>query len=280
MLSAHVRVALLAVGAAFVVVGSLAACGGSFVGVGDTSPGSDGSASDGTAPGDGGAADGNPPGCPSSQPQGTCSGPLNCSYGCTFCTCAGGSWSCSAPGCYGGCSPTPPKDGASCGGCCGPSVGMTCEYACPGDAGTLQATCVGLGGTSGTWKVGSCPSGGRTVTCGSSVCNLDTGQACCDTIRADASTHTCGPIASGSFCVTGAVEECDDKGDCPPGNVCCLQFQAQGIGAACMPTCITNVERYQACKTSVECDNGGPCKEYACVAGETVQTCEKPLECQ
>ena len=161
---------------------------------------------------------------------------------------------------------------------------MTCDYACDG-GGTFEATCVGSAGTSGTWNVGRCAGGGGSdpgfVSCAGAECDLDAGKACCDTIEKDAGKQACGSLASGSFCMTGAVEECDEKADCQGSDVCCLQFTLQGIQATCTPTCIGGAVRYQACKTSGECENGsGPCATHTCATGETVQTCQRPIGCQ
>jgi hypothetical protein len=135
----------------------------------------------------------------------------------------------------------------------------------------------------GTWQVGPCAGpkpGAGYVSCGATACDLDAGQACCDTIVNDAGTHACGALAQGSFCFNGAEQTCDEKADCPGNQVCCIQFLPQGIQAGCLPSCVTGLERYQACMTDVECENGGPCAPHACAAGETVRTCEKPLACQ
>jgi hypothetical protein len=263
----------------------LGACGGDFAGVsGGDVP--DGAAADGAPDGtlsDGSALDGGSPVCPPDQPQGACStsaGP--CTYGCTTCFCSTGTWQCEAPGCAGGCLSTPPQDGTSCGGCCGAGVGTSCDYPCPDDASTFRATCVGSG-MNGTWQVGPCSAGSGgagKVRCGNKECDLDAGQACCDSIGADGGAHTCGPRNAGSFCLSGAEQDCDEKADCPSGGVCCLQFLAQGILARCMPTCVTGAERYQACATSAECENSGPCAQYTCPSGESVRTCERPLGCQ
>jgi hypothetical protein len=272
----RVVVALFVLGSVPAAAGALLSCGGSFVEV--SGSGAEGGADDGTIPGDASKPDGNAPGCPASAPQGACSGQLTCTYGCTFCSCSDGVWACAAPGCYGGCPTNAPAEGTACGGCCGPSVGMTCDYACPAGAGRFKATCTGTG-SGGVWDVAPCAGSARTVSCGATECALDAGQACCDTIREDASTHACGSLASGSFCFGGALQECDEKADCPSGNVCCLQFLTQGISATCMPTCITGAERYQACATTAECENGGPCQSHGCASGERVQTCEKPRQC-
>jgi hypothetical protein len=106
------------------------------------------------------------------------------------------------------------------------------------------------------------------------------GSACCETIDKGAPAYSCGPIASGSFCFMGAIEQCDEKADCTGNDVCCIQFLPQGVTATCMPTCITNAERYQACKTDKECETGGPCATHTCRSGEVVQTCTTPLECK
>lgn len=123
-------------------------------------------------------------------------------------------------------------------------------------------------------------SGPGKIGCGSATCDIDGGQACCDTVAADASTHQCGSLAQGSFCPFGATQTCDKKADCTTG-VCCIQFLLNGIQASCLPTCITGAERYQACATSAECESAGTCAVHTgCSAGETVQTCEKPRQCQ
>jgi hypothetical protein len=96
--------------------------------------------------------------CPAAQPSGACTDVgLQCGYGCYGCSCQpSGSWYCSAPGCAGGCigiqNGSPPAEGDQCGGCCGPSVGDTCVYACADGGGHVEATCQG----SGTWHVSSC----------------------------------------------------------------------------------------------------------------------------
>jgi hypothetical protein len=99
-------------------------------------------------------------------------------------------------------------------------------------------------------------------------------------MQSDAATHMCGPLAAGSFCMTGAVQVCDEKADCALGEVCCMQFSPAGVLATCRPTCVGGAVRYQACKTDEECENRGPCTQHTCPAGDTVRTCSKPLECQ
>jgi FlaG/FlaF family flagellin (archaellin) len=107
-----------------------------------------------SASGDDGAA----VACPASASTSPC--PVEgqrCSYGCTGCTCQSGFWYCSAPGCAGGCGGhvgPPPVEGEACGGCCGPTYGETCTFACVGDdAGTVSEICESSG-----WHVSSpCP---------------------------------------------------------------------------------------------------------------------------
>lgn len=274
--------------AAFAAVGGVwlvGSCGGSsFVGIGDEA-GAPEAGGDGAVRNDGSADGGNPPGCPATQPSGACAGPTKstCQYGCSSCFCQAGQWQCVAPGCSGGCLPTPPAADEACGGgCCGPSVGMTCDYPCPG-GGAQHATCVG-GSGGGKWRVNACPpsiSNPGKVTCGADECDLSAGQECCDTVTLDAGKQACGAAASGSFCPLGAPQACDEKADCANGNVCCIEFLTQGIGAGCRSTCISGAERYQACKTDAECEPGtGPCALHACRSGQTVRTCTKPVECQ
>ena len=104
--------------------------------------------------------------CPDSQPgAGTeCSGEFPyCPYDCgtTYCSCASGFWQCSPVlhGEGGACEAvdgTPaPKEGDPCAQACGPFVGDTCSFACPG-GGSVGATC----GASGWQLLGACPDAG------------------------------------------------------------------------------------------------------------------------
>ncbi len=123
----------------------LASCGGSVVGVGSDAA-------------DGGS-DGNSAGCPATPAAGGCSAEgLQCTYGCSFCSCRSGTWSCAAPGCYGGPEPDP-VEGATCGtgggGCCGPSnpsrIGEGRTFPCLNGVGT--AVCQAIAGGGGRWHV-------------------------------------------------------------------------------------------------------------------------------
>jgi hypothetical protein len=122
------------------------------------------------------------------------------------------------------------------------------------------------------------------VTCGTTECALEAGLVCCDTDMNDAGTHMCVPGGSGSACMGGQEQSCDEAANCPaasPANVCCLLIQPNGISADCMPSCVTALPRYQACKTDAECAAGtGPCTTYQCPSGETIRSCDKPPECQ
>jgi hypothetical protein len=111
----------------------------------------DGARAEDSASGDDGAS----VACPASAGMGAC--PIEgqqCSYGCTGCACQNGFWYCSAPGCAGGCGGRvgpPPAEGEACGGCCGPTYGETCTFACEGDdAGTVSEVCESTG-----WHVSS-----------------------------------------------------------------------------------------------------------------------------
>jgi hypothetical protein len=100
---------------------------------------------DSASPPEGGA--GADAACPPSFPgnSGACAVEgQSCTYDCYVCLCMGGGWLCEAPGCAGGClgnAGPPPTEGEVCGGCCGPSYGDTCTFACPGDGGSITATC-------------------------------------------------------------------------------------------------------------------------------------------
>ncbi len=166
------------------------------------------------------------------------------------------------------------RDGASGDGSIGMTDGAATDGAATDASGDAARDASRDGGVDGG---GSNPG---HVACGSMTCDLGAGQACCDTVSMDASTHACGSLANLSFCMMGATQACDEKADCTNGNLCCILFNQNGIEARCLPTCITGAERYQACKTSAECENLGTCSVYSgCTAGESVQTCEKPRQC-
>jgi len=111
---------------------------------------------------DAGAEAGEGGACPGGQPEAgsTCSGQTDCPYGCgtTYCSCPYGFWQCSIVlhGEGGACETvdgTPvPEAGAACAGACGPFVGTTCSFLCPGGQGPISAIC----GTSGWRVLGAC----------------------------------------------------------------------------------------------------------------------------
>jgi hypothetical protein len=140
---------------------TVAVVSGLVVGCSSTTRGTAGSdaGSDVTA-GEGGA-------CPDSEPAAgsLCSADeVDCPYACgtTYCSCtSSGFWACSVV-LYGDCgacasvdgSPVP-QEGAACGLACGPFVGDTCSFACPGSEGPVNAICE----TTGWHVLGSCSGG-------------------------------------------------------------------------------------------------------------------------
>ena len=124
---------------------------------------------------------------------GACTSPgLNCSSGCHECMCTNGQWSCgfldcaNAGGCPGG---APPLEGASCGGCCSGTVGGTCVFACPGDAGQVSATCE----APGAWHLsGACTSSdGAAAEAGDAATDASTDAACIGLFQACTETSQC-----------------------------------------------------------------------------------------
>lgn len=107
-------------------------------------------------------------GCPDSEPgAGTvCAGEeVDCPYACgtTYCSCTSGFWACSVVlyGDGGACasvdgSPAP-QEGAPCALACGPFVGGTCSFVCPGSEQPIGAVCE----TSGWHVLGSCAGTGE-----------------------------------------------------------------------------------------------------------------------
>ena len=100
--------------------------------------------------------------CPASEPAAgsECTGDqMDCPYLCgtTYCSCPAGFWVCSVVlhGDGGACAAvdgtTVPQEGAACAQACGPYVGDTCGFVCPG-GGPVSAEC-----ETGGWHVlGEC----------------------------------------------------------------------------------------------------------------------------
>jgi hypothetical protein len=129
---------------------------------GGSGSGSGGGSSSGSGGLDGGSSGGDSgrtPNCPQ-NPTGTCTVEgAQCPGICGTCTCSNGTWACPEPPCATPCRGPAPQEGTSCGGvCCGPYVGLTCNFGC-GDTGAVSATCEALDGGAnaeiGTWHLQS-----------------------------------------------------------------------------------------------------------------------------
>jgi hypothetical protein len=107
----------------------------------------------------------------------------------------------------------------------------------------------------------------NAVTCGTAEC-ARTGdgrgrEVCC--VRAGlppgmVCTRELDPAAC-----TGGRRACDDTADCAGVGVCCAETANDGsMHTACLPTCITGVERWQVCKDTSECPLGIPCTMGIC----------------
>jgi hypothetical protein len=136
--------ALKGIARLIVAAGLTASCGGS-VGAPSGHDGGSTSRDGGPTHRDGGHADvvSVDAACPQS-PTGTCASEgQQCPALCGACTCTSGTWECPEPPCAEPCRGPAPHEGDSCGGtCCGPSVGLTCDFDC-GDGGQASATCEG-----------------------------------------------------------------------------------------------------------------------------------------
>lgn len=129
------------------------------------------------------------------------------------------------------------------------------------------------GGTDGGGTDGGASSSGGTpnqVACGTATCNGAT-QKCCTTFsQGTGVVSTC--VAKADAC-QGAEQACDDKTDCPAGQICCAGGGAGGgFGSSCQATCGQGI---QMCKAANECTDGGTCQTYTCF-NQSVSLCRKP----
>ncbi len=109
------------------------------------------------------------------------------------------------------------------------------------------------------------------VSCGGATC-MTPMQYCCQGMAMDGgSALSC--VMGGGACNKDGRRMCDDKADCPMGEVCCYEANNGLLGSSCRATCGMN--RVQACKTSPECQmDGGMCAMHSCMGGAgTVMTC-------
>ncbi|HTJ40828.1 MAG TPA: hypothetical protein VL463_01995 [Kofleriaceae bacterium] len=108
-------------------------------------------------------------------------------------------------------------------------------------------------------------SGAGRVTCASTTCPaLPTPQQ-----NVDSEDYCCSPMPTGSAatcvhgnlgaCESGDPFYCDEAADCQTGLSCCENSGRKGL-FACYDTC----DGLQACSTTAECKNVGPCTMHHC----------------
>lgn len=151
----------------------------------------------------------------------------------------------------------------------------------PGDTGGPRDTSVSDTGASPPVDTGAAPvdsgiacdrpSGGDPcdpgqVQCNGAPCNVSTHFCCAD----DTKSSSC--VASGSTCGANALH-CDEKADCPAGQVCCLIAKSfSNADARCQTSCSGGLFAIQLCKTNAECLGGAKCVVQTC-SGAKMEAC-------
>lgn len=132
-----------------------------------------------------------------------------------------------------------------------------------------SATTDGSTNTDGGTSSGASSGTPNSVTCGTATCNTTT-QKCCSTFQQGMGiVQSC--VAKAADC-QGGEQSCDDKTDCPAGQICCAGGgPGGGFGASCQTTC----NGIQICKAANECTDGGTCQTYTCF-NRQVSLCRKP----
>jgi hypothetical protein len=128
------------------------------------------------------------------------------------------------------------------------------------------------GTTDGGTSSGASSGTPNQISCGTATCNSTT-QKCCTTFEMGSLVSSC--IATADDCQGGA-QACDDKTDCPAGQICCAGGGGGGGGGGGFgATCVTNCNGIQICKAANECTDGGTCQQYTCF-NRQVSLCRKP----
>jgi hypothetical protein len=259
--------------ATFVAMGLTASCGGS-VGPGG-SGGNDGGSRDGTMRRDGSGSipdahdhDASLPSCPE-NPAGACAvEEETCPGLCGACTCTMGIWACPEPPCAEPCRGPAPQEGASCGGvCCGPYIGLACDFAC-GDGGQVSATCEAVDGGAaeiGAWHLPSVCHGDSDAAGPSDAgATLNVGSACtadnqCHPTAVEGSPLAClGGSFVGGYCAV-VPAECSGGG-CPTGTACLVGAQAPDIDGGAVGSgdlCVKSCQLQSDCRSGYACCNAG-----------------------
>lgn len=106
-----------------------------------------------------------------------------------------------------------------------------------------------------------------TIACGATTCAATT-QVCC--IALDG-TETCAASGGAAPCGAAIERACDDRTDCPSGQICCATLGALYVGSTCAATCAGAAR--QLCKSTSECANAmQTCSTETC-RGKQVSSC-------
>jgi hypothetical protein len=117
------------------------------------------------------------------------------------------------------------------------------------------------------------------IDCASTTCTA--GQQICCVIPPDGGSITPDAgltrVCSTPQMCQGPEVRCDEKADCPMGEICCFNSNngSASLSTRCGQTCGTAT---QVCKTDQEC-GGGTCGTYNCGPAGIVRACTKPLGC-
>jgi hypothetical protein len=158
----------------------------------------------------------------------------------------------------------------------GSDSGTTKDSGASKDTGVVEDS--GTGTLTDTHDAGPCigPAGGEAcdpgnIECGTSQCAVP-GNECCN--------GTDGTLSCLSVVKTcaGNQQACDEKSDCPDGQICCLKVTdfSGDFTISCVTgtTCPSDVAAAQVCKTNAECP-GGACTLYTC-QGQVTEACSAP----
>jgi hypothetical protein len=164
--------------------------------------------------------------------------------------------------------------------CCAPITSSSSSTSA--DAGSGSGRDASTGDTDASCEP---PDGGPTCTPGFVECGSTTngtaacsvpGSQCCET-----SVDAC--QLAGAAC-SGTIIECDEKGDCADGDICCVNAMTGTTATfSCQPgpACPigTGLESAQICRSDAECASGS-CSFYSCSAtnpSTIVEACDKPM---
>jgi hypothetical protein len=120
---------------------------------------------------------------------------------------------------------------------------------------------------------GGAPSNPSSVECGGQPCSVPT-NVCCDRFWVDGGVK-CQPAAQQC---QGPTLACDEKADCPTGQVCCLIVNGGngGFATECRQTC----PGAELCRCDQDCPQNTPCNVLTCPGNRHIEACGQVQGCQ